>query len=244
MYALDENVIEVELIAAGYNVKHKLRRPTKNELVERDSRIKASEVEVAKDQVESHYSEHLANARLWDAIAVQVFGYEVEAGNADWLPVDDAVRAAMPSEHKRKAIAGMYKMQVEIVASSNGAGFKLMGSTEIRLKQIMGDPDEPYSELTHVLRRPSEAEWHAYDRDVIRVLQVRGARKPEVISQPNLQAAINLYDALLSRIEGATLGGEQFTIDRRDDFLASLDPLFKRFVIRKFADYWSADQKN
>jgi hypothetical protein len=101
-----------------------------------------------------------------------------------------------------------------------------------------------WPQYTHVLRRPSESEWGAYHRSALKIYQVRGAKVPRWISNPNLTAAITLYDALLTRLEGVTLGGVEYDSDKRDEFLKAVDPSHKRAVVRAFAEYWSADLAN
>jgi hypothetical protein len=149
----------------------------------------------------------------------------------------------MPSEHKIKAISAMYLCSAEIDKSSQNGhhGFRLMGATEVRLRLAVGEKDEPDYEVFHVFRRPTEGEWTAYRRGIQRVIQVRGTKHARFIAQANLPVSVAFYDALLTRIEGATLGGKEFDASSRDEFVRAVDPIHKRVIARAFADHWGAD---
>jgi len=245
LFPLDERIHEIELVAAGSTVRHRLEHPTKSQLVERDSRIKNEEITLNDSQIENKYDDHTANAKLWDEIAREVAGYNLGDGNLDWRAIDDDLRSIMPLEHKTKAIVAMYVCTADIEKISlNGHGFPLRGATETRVKLLIGDPEAPAYEMIHVLRAPTESEWMSYKNGISRFVQVRGAKLPRYITQSNLSVSVAFYDALLSRIEGVSIGGEEFEPGRRDEFVHAVDPLHKRAVVRAFAEHWSADLKN
>jgi hypothetical protein len=245
LFPLDERIHEIQLEAAGYVLRHRLENPTKTQLVERDSRIKNEEITLNDEQTESRYEDATANSRLWDEIAREIAGYDLGDGSTDWRPVDDDVRSLMPVEHKSKAIIAMYVCTAEIdKARMNGHGFPLRGSSESRVRLAIGDPESPAYEMIHVLRAPTESEWTSYKNGMSRFVTVRGTRLPRYISQSNLAIAVAFYDALVSRIEGVSIEGQEFDPGRRDEFVRAIDPLHKRAVVRAFADHWSADLKN
>lgn len=244
MYPLDEQMIEVELDAGGRVVKHRLARPTKTQLIERESRVRNEEVTLDDNQVEPIYDDDNANARLYDECIRDVAGYDLGDGNLDWRPADDQIKTLMPSEHKIKAVAAMYLCTGRIEkAETNGhvEGFPLLGAMEIRVCLSLGDKAAPTSEITHILRRPNEGEWTAYRRGIQRTIQVRGTQLPRYKTTTNLAVACAFYDSLVTGIEGATLNGESYSQANRDAFLQAIDPIHKRVVARTFAEHWAAD---
>jgi hypothetical protein len=247
MYPLDEQTIEIALTAAGNEVRHRFARPTKTQLAERDSRVKNEEIALDDNQIETIYDDDGANVELWNECAKEIQGYDLGDGNLEWQAVTDAVRSIMPSEHKLKAVAAMYFCTAEVEkASRNGhsTGFALMGATEVKVRLVLGDKESAAYEIVHVLRRPTESEWTAYRRGIHRIVQVRGAKHPRFITHSNLNTAVAFYDALLTRIEGATLSGASFDASNRDAFVHAVDPIHKRVVARAFADHWGADLKD
>ena len=244
MFPLDEKYVETPLEAGGYTVWHRLERPTKAQQIVRDQRIKSEEI-THGERIETIYDDDYANIETWNECARAIKGYDLGNGASphEWVELTDELRSLMPSEHKMKAAAALfYAKGVIDKASQNGGGFRLLGATEISIKLELGNEDAP--QYTHVLRRPSESEWGAYHRSALKVYQVRGAKQPRWISNPNLTAAITLYDALLTRLEGVSLAGGEYDPDKREAFIQSVDPSHKRAVVRAFADYWSADLAN
>ena len=92
-YAFDarefEIAIEVRRGEATYHFAHRLRRPTLEELLDRDRMITYEVVEVDSRQDVINFDVEAANARLWDKIAVFVQGYDFGDGGtaADWRMV-------------------------------------------------------------------------------------------------------------------------------------------------------------
>lgn len=245
MYPLDDQTIETSLTVAGITVRHKFNRPTKQQLIERDSRVRCEETTLDDGQIETIYDDDLANIRLWDETATEVAGYDMGDHNLDWVPVTEQVRSLMPSEHKIRAVEAMYLCSAVVEkASTNGGGFPLMGATEVSVQLNIGDMDDPSYTLNHVLRRPTESEWTAYRRGIQRILQVRGTKHPRYMMQANLGTAVAFYDALLIRIEGATIDGQPFSAETREAFVRAVDPMHKRVITRAFADHWGADLRN
>src|SRR5262245_26759735 len=110
LFAFDDNEIIVSFNARPgaekpQIVEHRLRKPTLQELIERESQIKYELVEMTsrEDQIES--DDDFANSRLWDRIALEVRGYR---GNPDWMELSEGDRARMRAGHKTKAITAMY----------------------------------------------------------------------------------------------------------------------------------------
>jgi hypothetical protein len=245
MYQLEEQTVEISLEVAGVEVSHRFTRPTKAQLVERDNRIRHEEVSLDDNQTETIYDDDAANVGLWDACATHVKGYDTGAGSSDWTALTDELRAVMPSEHKIKAVGALYTCSAMVEkASTNGHGFPLMGATEVKVRLSLGDASEPYAEVMHVLRRPTEGEWTAYRRGIQRIVQVRGTKQPRFITHANLGASTAFYDALVTRIEGATIAGAEFNASTREEFLRAVDPIHKRVIVRAFAEHWGADLKD
>jgi len=243
MYPIDEQYLEIPVEQGGYVLWHRLERATKAQQIQRDTKIKTEEI-AHEDKFETKVETDLANIYIWNECARAIRGYSLGNGHTpdEWIEITEEIRNVMPSEHKAKAATFMFDFDCRIEkANENGGGFPLLGATEIRVKLDLPNDTPGY---THVLRRPNDSEWLGYKNKFNSVYQVRGSKVPHYFSNANLTAAITLYDALLIRLEGATLAGEEFNSDRREEFLKALDPAHKREVIRVFADYWSVGRAN
>src|SRR5262252_9925236 len=98
-------------------VYHRLRKPTLEELNERESQIKYELVEINSREDEIQTDDEIANARLWDKICVAVKGYK---GIDEWRELSPEEKAAMRPGHKTMAIRAMYAGSCEIEGDEDG----------------------------------------------------------------------------------------------------------------------------
>src|SRR5262245_333988 len=102
LYAFDAEHYEVSFNARPNAenpavVRHRLRKPTLAELIEREGLINYELVELNQREDEIRADDETANARLWDKIALAVKGYR---GAGDWRELTPEEKAAMRPGHK------------------------------------------------------------------------------------------------------------------------------------------------
>jgi len=217
-------------------VQHKLRKPTLQELIERESQIKYELVELSTREDEIHADDDFANGRLWDKIAIAVMGYR---DADDWLELGEADRALMRIGHKTKAILAMYAGNCEVECEDEMS--VSIGADVWTVKQNIGvKRDAPDYVIRHILREPTEAERAKFKSSSSRTSHIKGAKKAQVRVKTNLKAFIELYDALIVNIQGGTVHGQEFgaegQIQYKASFLAVVDPIWKRQVIQCHMD--------
>jgi hypothetical protein len=228
LYPFDADFIEVAFNARPNSespliVYHKLRKPTLQELIEREGLISYEIVELNSREEELKADEDTANARLWDKIILQVKGYR---GAEDWRDLSEEEKAAMRPGHKSTAIRAMYAANCEIEGDEDGVSISADTWT---VRQEIGVGNEPDYVVRHTLREPTEAERAKYKRSASSTSYIKGAKKARVMVRTNLRAYIELYDALIQVIEGGTFGGDVGAY--LELFKPAIDPIWKRLVI-------------
>lgn len=208
-------------------VYHKLRKATLQELIEREQQSKYEVIEMTSREDEIYSDDDIANARLWDKIAVAVKGYR---GNPDWLELTDGERARMRVSHKTKAILALYAGFCEIESDEEDS--VSIGADIWTVRQNIGIKKmQPDYIVRHTLREPIEAERAKFKRSSSSTSHVKGAKKSQVRVRTHLKAYVELYDALIVSIDDATVHGNLFGAENRAQFLAAVDPVWKRQVI-------------
>lgn len=251
LFDLAEKIFEIELQDDEVVLGHRLRRPTKQELVDHENQTKVESRQIGQTDegeqlVTTSQSSERANAALWDKIATDVRHYDFEDGVAptEWRPLEDHMRPMIPSTHKDTAILGMYAGVAKVERETGRTAFKVAGSARVRVRQEIGAGEEPDFVVTHILRHPTEAEWSRYRARAVTRLNVQGSKEPRTIVRTNLTAAGELYDALLARIEGASVGGAGWTDESRESFISLVDPKIKQLIVTVFAQSWEVDLRD
>jgi len=207
-------------------VHHRLRKPTLQELIEREGQITYEMIEINSREEEMKSEDDAANSRLWDKIILQVKGYR----SADeWRDITEEEKAQMRPGHKATAIRAMYAGSCSIEGDEDGVS---IGADTWTVKQEIGAGTEPDYIVRHILREPTEAERSKYKRSASSTSYIKGAKKARVMVRTNLRAYVELYDALMQGVEGATVFGAQFEDAGRGHFLNAIDPIWKRQVIQ------------
>jgi len=230
LYAFDADHIDVPFNARPQSetpviVYHKLRKPTLAELLDRENQIKYELVEISSREDEIQTDDEIANARLWDKIAIAVKGYK---GADEWRDITEDERAAMRPGHKSTAIHTMYAATCEVEGDEDGVS---IGADTWTVKQSIGlKKSAPDFVVFHTLREPTEAERVKFKRSASSTSYVKGAKKTQVRIRTNLRAYIELYDALIQIVEGATVHGNVGA--NLELFRSVIDPIWKRQVIQ------------
>jgi hypothetical protein len=232
LYPFDADPFEVQFNARpGADnpviVQHRLRKPTLQELIERENLVEYQRVEISSREEQLQIDEEKANSRLWDRIALSVQGYR---GADDWRDLTDEDKAIMRSSHKAMAIRAIYAGFCEVESEDDTIS---IGADIWTVKHGIGERrDNPDYVVRHVLREPTEAERVKFNRSASSTSHVKGAKKAQVRVRVNLKAHVELYDALIDRVEGATVGRSLFHDSDRAAFVRAIDPIWKRLVVQ------------
>lgn len=231
-YAFDAPYYEVQFNArpnsdAPLLVAHRLRQPTLTELIERESQINLEIVETSKREEEISTDEEIANAKLWDKVILEVKGYK---GFDDFRPLTETEKAAMRPSHKRVAVLGMYAGTASIL--NDDAELSIENDTWTIRHLIGTNPEHPAFTIDHILREPTELERVRYKRGASKIRLVRGSSKARTRIASDLKVFCELYDALVMNIDGATVKDRDLIASNRSEFLAAIDPVWKRLVVQ------------
>jgi hypothetical protein len=232
---------DLEFIAVSFNARpnsetpkivwHKLRKPTLQQLKDRESQVKNELITVSSREDEDRTDETVANANLWRKLIVTVKGYK---GAPDWRELSDAEKDGMKPGHKSRAIAQMY-MGACLVEAGEDDDVSI-GAETWTIRQEIGARREPDFIVRHSLREPSQGELEKFKGSAARMSYVRGSKKPHRKFNTNLQSYCDLYDAILLSIDGATVDGKTFSPETRKAFLLQIDPIWKKKIIETLMD--------
>lgn len=233
LYDFDAPFIEVQINArpgasSPVIVSHKLRKPTLQELLDREKAISLEIVETSNREEQIVTDDDSANCQLWDRLIVEIKGY---AGIPDWQPISDQQKMGMRPGHKRTSIVAMYAGSAQIIGGDEDEISLSMDTWTIR--QMVGpDADNPLYTIDHVLREPTESERAKFKRNASKVSFVRGAKRARTKIGADLRAYVEIYDALVTSIDGGMVAGKTFKDSERGPFLAAIDPTWKRVIVQ------------
>jgi len=209
-------------------ISHRLRKPTLQELSDREKAINLEIVETSNREEQVVTDDEAANCQLWDRLIVSVKGY---LGLADWRELTPDEKATMRPGHKRTAIVAMYAGSAQVLGGDDVEISLAMDTWTIR--QLVGtDAENPLYTIDHVLREPSEAERAKFKRTASKVSFIRGAKRPRTRIGADLKAYVDLYDALITDIQGGSVADKAFASSDRVQFLAAIDPTWKRLIVQ------------
>ncbi len=231
LYAFDAQEFEVTFNARPLSdnpawITHKLRRPTLEELQEWERKQTYETVEVSKRESQVIADDEGAAARLWEKLIIEVKGYDFGDGKTDeWRTLSDEEKKKLRFNHKTTTINGLYRSSCSLESATDDDSPSPFSDTW-RIRQEIGSPENPYI-VVHELREPGEAEKQRFRRTSASTNFVRGSKKQHIKVATNLKAYIELYDALIQRVEGAT---------ETHGMVQDIDPIFKRQVISTLMD--------
>lgn len=230
-FAFDEKIHEISFPATTLKgttktVTHRLRKPALDELHNREAKIKYETIKVSARELEIKSDQREADAWLWARIVLAVRGY---GSNDDWQELSDEDKARFNAQHKSDAIALLYSGKSRIDGDGD---YVPIGPAEWTVRQEIGADDEAAFIVRHVLREPTGEERLRYSQNASSSRYLTGAKKEQVRVLGSLKAHIELYDALILRIEGGTVRGVELSAANRREFLAAIDPIWKRDVVQ------------
>jgi hypothetical protein len=226
---------EAEFRARRTDVYHKLRKPTLQELMARDAAKPYRSRDVGNDEEEvmpdtSGRPEHV----LYDKLVLEVRGYSEESAIFENLSEDERAKmlAKIPTTHKSDVIrAALDSIEAKVEYDENDSPeiFIWGEGNEVRVKCELGRGDNPYV-VTHTMREPSERQMQDYRNRATRFTIEKGTKKPVTKVVTNLIPAVELYNALVVAIEGATYDGQPVDI-ANPTHLGAVDAYQKRAVV-------------
>jgi len=231
-YPFDAPSVDVQINArpGGENpviVTHRLRKPTLVELLDREKAINLEIVEESPREERIVTDDEQATCALWDKIILEVKGYK---GIPDFRALTDGEKATMRAGHKKTAILAMYAGSAQVVGDEDEVS---LGANSWTIRQLVGpDQDKPLFTIDHTLREPSEAERAKFKRTASKVSFIRGAKRPRTKIGADLKAYVEMYDLLVTDIEGGTVKDKPLIESERSVFLAAIDPTWKRLIVQ------------
>jgi hypothetical protein len=244
----DEYAITINVTPTAdepFYTTHIVRKPTFDELQKREEKLVHEYREVAKREEEVDINDEAANAYLYDQIIRAVEHYDLGDGAdpAERREVGEDLRALIPVAHKAAVVKGLYFGTARIETDPAMKGFRLGGVRELRVRQEIG-PREQVAPVVHVLREPGESERAKYRNQSTQLRAVKGSRQSRSKIVQKLRPAVELYDALIVRVEGATVGGRTFDEAGREQFVAQIDALWKRQAVETVLASFEAELRD
>lgn len=216
LYPLDWKTTDVNLAKGRFN--HTVSRPTPDMILAREDALD-TEIPIAKD---GSYS-------LPDETAVE----ELDAEVYDKLTTaaDGYGDRPIPTIHKAKVFQALYLREIYVDDDVD------IFDEEIPVTEEIGSGDDPDFTLKHVMRQPDEKELRKI-RQSFRSGKLspdkRGRQK--FVEKSNLRKAMAYYSQYLVTIVGGSVGGETMNQANRAAFLANVDPLIQRRVVKAMVE--------
>jgi len=213
-FKLDWQDMEISLKKGRFT--HTLSRPAAELILAREKELE-NEIPIGKDggyKLPDPTAQEDVDAKYYDQIVVKTEGYP----------------GSVPGYHKAAAFQGLYQREIYVDEDAD------IFADEVAVIEEIGGGDDPDFTIQHIMRQPTEQELKRWRRRSANSEIKPGKRgKQKLVTTSNLPAAMEFYGLWLVRIEGATVGGAACSPDRRDEFIAQVDPLIQRKVVSTFA---------
>lgn len=218
LYPLDWQTHEIKL---GKGRVATVRRPTPKEILDRDAEL-TTEIPIGRDggyALPDPTAQEEIDAKYFDLIKTEVTGYDGE----------------MPEQHKATAFNGIYVREIYVDEE-----FDLRDELVPVLEEIGGDINPDFT-VVHLTRHPTEGEIKLFRRKSSAGQIKPGKRgRQNFVQSSNLRTAMSFYSQWITRIDGATVGGETFSDEAKAEFIAHVDPLIQRQVVNKVVEAFIA----
>lgn len=216
LYKLDWETAEVKLAKGRFT--HTFRRPDADLIFEREDELQA-EIPIGKDgsySLGDPTANEEVDARYYDKLIISATGY----------PNDH-----VPEMHKAAAFQGLYVREIAVDEDAE------IFADEVPVLEEIGRGAVPDFTVRHIMRQPTETEIKSYRRKTNLMTEVKSGKRGKqiLVSRSNLRMTMQFYASWLVRVEGGSVGGEEFTADNRTAFLQTIDPLIQRKVVQEFA---------
>lgn len=216
MYALDLKTIEVTLADGRY--VHVVARPSAEMILEREGEIN-QDIEIDKKggyALPNPTELEEIDAKFYDRIVVtEATGYE----------------RAIPELHKATVFQSVLERNIYVAEGCDVYG------DEITVIEEVGSGDEPDFVIEHKLRGATEAKVKAFRRkNNNRKIDRARNGKQKLVQPSQLKPAMDFYRSLMTGMEGAKVGDQAYSDDVRETFLAHVNPLVQRAVVKAYIE--------
>lgn len=215
LFPLDWQTTDVKLAKGRFT--HTLSRPSTELMLEREDELEM-EVPIAKDgsySLPDSTEQEEIDAKYQREICVSTSGYGAEP----------------PTAHRAAAFQGLFQREIYLDPDCDPFG------EEVTVIEEIGGGDEPDFVIRHVLRAAEETEVKRFrqkNNNGRLMPDKRGRQK--FVQKSNLRSAMTFYQSLFSRMAGASVGGNAFSDDRRDQFIEAVNPLIQRKVVAVYVE--------
>lgn len=231
----------------SYETAHRLRKPAPDEWQAWGEEIEYTRRYWSPEEIEEHntnksddeddateifndfYSEWEANENFYNKIISEIAGIRLD--ETDDYPTDQFRQlppetiAELMFEIKDIAITSFYESYCWLEKPEN------LGENENLIRQRLSRDSKSYA-VDHILRKADDAESLTFRTQIIKGYKSLDEDNKEIIVlKLNLQAANELYDKLVVKIENAAVKGQPFNAETRDDFLKEINPVYKLRVL-------------
>jgi hypothetical protein len=265
-FPLDVTKVEVDIdVSTSPKVQKiltaRMTRPEKGDLVKREAMTVTEIVEATATEEKIDSDEERGNAWLFDRIVTEIKGVrlpgEPERAAEEFRPADENILGLLPDSWKSKFVTGMYsKVKAEIFEAEE-IGVLIGGSAAIPVDLRFGDEDNPFQVIRFDVPEPQETERRKYQKDSVELRQPKGSTKSRNRIVMHLDASIKYFDLLMRRPEAdirsmdeatrVTVTDVTFEQAKRsanpyalDQFLAAIDPIYKRMVVNEAMSKYNA----
>jgi len=216
LYPLDWKTTDVKLAKGRFT--HTVSRPLADLMIERENELN-TETPIAKDgsyDLPDETAMEEVDAKYYEKIKINAEGY----GDRD-----------IPTLHKAKAFQSLFVREIYVDDDCD------IFDEEIEVIEEVGSGDEADFTIGHILRQPEEKELRKI-RQSFRGGKLapdkRGRQK--FVEKSNLRKAMMYYSTYIVRIKGASVGDEKFSPERRAEFIANVNPLIQRRVVKALVE--------
>lgn len=231
----------------SYETAHRLRKPEPEEWQAWGAEIEYTRRYWSPEEIEEHnanksddeedatvifndfYSEWEANENFYNKIISEIAGVRLNQG--DDYPTDQfrqlppATIAKLRFGVKDAVIRGFYESYCWLEKSDN------LCESENLIRQRLSRDSKSYT-VDHVLRKATNEESLSIRTQIIKGYKSLDEDDKEIIVlKLNLQAASELYDKLIVKIENATVKDHLFNAETRCNFLKEINPVHKLRVL-------------
>lgn len=239
-----DSVIPVNVAPKGtaaHWIHIRLRRPKREELLEREEatatlmRPKGGETLIVSDNWGP-------NVTLGAAIAVEVSGLEED--ESQFVP---ARQAQLEKGWLDKAVKGYYAQAARLLWDRSLLRKDTNPNTVLRVRHEFGTGELPDYVIHWQFRKPDEITQGDYRINSQKISTGSGGRRAESKFITDLTVAERTFDEIFVGVEGAVIaveqaGGEGFelityTEERREEFLAAIDPIIKRAAVEPVMEW-------
>jgi hypothetical protein len=253
-FKLDASAIEVDIDVSSDPrklrvVSARLRRATKEQLARREAMSLTEIVEANATEDDVVVESERGNAWLFDETVTAVKGFRLASESKELVkefrPVTTELLDAIYPSYKSAFINGSYNVAAKFFEDED-EGVALGGTETLPVNLVFGDEESPIITLRFELPEPTDTERRNYSNEAVKLRQPKGSRKSRNRIITNINAAVKLFDALMSR-EGAdiyaldssghrvTVGGRTLEETKnplaRQMFLDGVDPIYKQKVV-------------